>query len=240
MSDIDILLYPKDLEAIGSFLISRGYRAETKIPKRWMRWHMYNNCEYNFDYYLNGQRIFHVEPHWFLGARVIQMNIGLSDLYQYRNHAHENLSPELLLIMVCAHHGSDMCRRLKYVVDLYSIIAKYKEEIDWDRVLYISRELKMGNILLLCIDQVIEEFQLDLPQKIKDLIELKISRRLSADVMRRRAQYIPSKRKLGYHLRRFRFQLLIREKLSTKLKVLWNIFIFYLLFRLFIPKPKIL
>ena len=98
MSDIDILLYPKDLEAIGSFLISRGYRAETKIPKRWMRWHMYNNCEYNFDYYLNGQRIFHVEPHWFLGARVMQMNIGLSDLYQYRNHAHENLSPELLLI----------------------------------------------------------------------------------------------------------------------------------------------
>ena len=236
MSDIDILLHPDDIESVGQFLMSRGYQAETQIPKKWMWWYMYNNCEYNYDYYKNEHRKFHVEPHWFLGTRVLQMNIGLSDLYKYWNPEDGKLPPELLLITVCAHHGTDMCRRLKYVVDIYAIIAKYKDVIDWDHLLHISRDLKMGNIVLLCIDQVIEEFHIDLPNRIQELIKLKISRRLSSDIMSQRAQYMPSQKKLGYHFKRFRFQLLVRERVSTRLKVLWNIFIYYVMFRFFIPK----
>jgi len=214
------------------------YQPEVKISEKWMDWYKYNNCEYNFDLYRNDKRIYHVEPHWFLGPRVLQTHISLDDLTVFRDNQSDELSPELLMITVCVHHGNDMCRKLKHLVDVYSILAKYEDEFDWDRLFLIAKSLDVYNLILYCIAQVHIEFNLAIPDFVKQVIKHEISDSLNLAGRRVRSDGLLKPGSLRHHYKRFRFQLSLREKVSTKLRILFNILVFYGLFRLFIFKDR--
>ncbi len=236
MSDIDILLHRKDFSILRDFLLSQGYVPEVPFPMRWMSWYMYNNCEYNFDKYEENKRSYHIEPHWFLGTRVTQSNISLSELQSYWKSDKSTMPPEILLITVCVHHGGDMCRRLKQIVDVYSIIGKYKEQFNWDKLWHITKDLKVTNLVLFCIDQTRRELELDIPHHVSELIHRRISYQLSLASNKQRARSISQDKKLRYHLDRFQFMLRVRENWITKLSIVINIFVYYVMFRLFISK----
>lgn len=173
MSDIDFMIKLEDLETIGELLKARGYEAELFLPKSIKSAYYKQDCEFNFDYYEGKTRKYHLEPHWYTGKRLMQTHLNYNEVKPFAKKeclfGQEVwvLSPEGLLITTCLHHGGkDRWSSMKYVTDVAGILHTYGADIDWGRVLRISKKHRILNIVLLGLGIASKMFELQLPEVI--------------------------------------------------------------------------
>ncbi|WP_341228126.1 nucleotidyltransferase family protein [uncultured Arcticibacterium sp.] len=245
-SDIDFLFQKKDFHQVKRLLLEKGYQTEKKIPRTFEKVYLYHHCEYNFLFKEHNQRKFFVEPHWFLGTRMLQNNISFKQVKQLTAtgtlssaDATNLLGPEGLLLTTCIHHTSIRYPTFKSIMDVATLLARYADEIDWKKILAVSKEWGIQNILLFSIHLASTELEAPLPEKVKVLVGEKLSSQLLSNYKKHVLDTGVKPFTVKYHYKRIRLQFLLRDSLYTKSKILWFTFLYYATFKVFFRNKEI-
>lgn len=145
LADIDILVKNEYLKKSEHILMNLGY--ELALGRFSKRYYCNHHCHLPF------RNKYLVELHWNLS--VSQPNrIVIPELWQrLRNiESEENiitlLSPEDTILSIALHlRRFNRPFSLKYIVDIYKIIEKYKEKLDWYYILKCARTNRLFSLI---------------------------------------------------------------------------------------------
>lgn len=231
-SDMDLLVDPLDFPKIQALLEARNYRPESQVPYSFFERFSDQYYEYNFDYYVNGQRRYHVEPHWTLGPKRYQIAFSLKDFSSFITQKKifgrtlNTFTPEGILLSICLHHGGqDNWSSLKQISDVAAIIKQYDSQINWQMLLDTAKQWRVLNLLLLGLALAQTILETPLPALVqKKLNNSKIGRPLKKVVTKLKAKNEYQK-DLSIILNRLKFHLALRASIITKLKILYYHFL---------------
>jgi putative nucleotidyltransferase-like protein len=133
--DLDILVRRQDVTRAGELLCSHGYRAASCLdyPQENLRFHW--NGQLTF---VREDGLVSVDLHWDLTPRHFPIAFGAAHVFQDLHPAVVagtevlTLSPEDLLVYLCAHGSKHLWQRLVWVCDIAGLIRT--QVLDWDRV----------------------------------------------------------------------------------------------------------
>jgi len=242
-ADIDFLFQKKDFFRVKSILLERGYLPEKNISRWFEKYYLYHHCEYNFTFSQSNERKFIVEPHWFLGTRMLQNNFSWVDVFPLTKKAKlaslssaNLLGPEGLLLTTCIHHTSMRFPTLKSIMDIAALLSKYRYSLDWDKLLAVSDQWKIKNLLLFSVYLAYSKLEAPLPEAILILIK----KNLPSPLLNNNSKYVfdggVEPFTLKYHFKRISLQFLVRPNLYIKAKILWFTILYYATFRVFVSR----
>jgi len=191
-SDIDFLFRLEDLVGIKKVLTSMDYQLMDDRPKVIEQQFLHYNCEFSFIRFQNGKRLFHVEPHWFIGHRMFQMNLDFNEIIELTTiETHyqtpiNTLTPTGLLLTTCLHHnGKDQMKLLKQVYDVAAILYKFEKDIDWSLFLSKIKAWKVENLVLIGIGIAQRFCKVNLPSNIQQkLLDKKLEQQIQLSTNR--------------------------------------------------------
>jgi hypothetical protein len=176
MSDIDLLIKLEDFDLIKQVFSERGYVPSKAVPKQFENTFFKQNFEYNFDFFVDGKRRYHLEPHWEIGFKRWQTNLNFKDIYPFtRKKAFFGTqmsipTPEGLLLTTRLHHGrEERGDSLKYICDVAAILNTFEKELDWELLLSKADKLRVIYILLLGIGVAVKIFDISIPDHVHKL-----------------------------------------------------------------------
>jgi len=201
-----------------------------------MPWFKHNNCEFNFNKYKDNVRLFHLEPHWSLGHKVLQNHMTFEQILPLTKKKEflgvkdvNVLGPEGLLLTTMLHHTRDRHEFLSESLDIAMIIFSSQKRLDWDLLLKTADEWKIRNLLLFSIAISNHFFPISIPENIINLINKNIPTTTLEKAIKEVPEEMPNK--FVRHWRRFWFQMQIRQYWSTKVKVIFHFFIYFIGFK---------
>lgn len=159
--DIDLLIDKRDLRKIGSLLAVVGYEPQEELNKAERMISMVRHYHYAF------KRVGHgavVELHWAVwrkGPSLTPSQMGLwnrAKVAALFNTEILSASPEDMLLLLCMHGASHVWQKLIWICDIAEFIRAHPE-IDWKRVLRITRAFGIERMLflgLLLVDNVLD------------------------------------------------------------------------------------
>ena len=167
MGDIDLLVRESDLP-----------RVEKKLLK--MEYHIFGVREWyaNYRYKLEFQRTGRgttVEVHWSLLDATSPFTLDVAGLWQRARPATlagvkvKVLSPEDLLLYACLH--TSFCDRfpgVKPLCDIAEIMRHYRNEIDWDQVVWRAHQWKASRYIFLTLYITGRLLAADVPDNVLD------------------------------------------------------------------------
>jgi len=129
-SDIDLAIYPKDLDAVIMLMHKDGYRSEDTISFKYLGEKFFQtNKDYNFNKIAGKEPAFHIEFHWSITENYLGY-LKSADLLLYKKEA-EVLLVKLKVIGLTAlahalsvliHHSIKDCfKSLKNLIDIYQL-----------------------------------------------------------------------------------------------------------------------
>jgi len=225
-SDIDLLVKHNDFNRIEKVLFEQGYTNECNVPKLLSSLYLNINSEYNYDKYSqNGDRLFHIEPHRYIGTKMMQADLGFNELFpftqkdKYYKTDLYTLDPEGMLITIGMHHGaSDRWLYLKNVCDVAVLLSN--QDIDWRRVVEFSEKYKITELLLPGLVLSYDCFGTAIPTEFKPFINSRIisltKKRLNSDYLNCRHE-----KRITKFFSKILYQLNIRRHLSTKILIFY-------------------
>lgn len=231
MSDIDFLINLKDFPVIRETLLSRKYVPSKNVPEEFEEAFFRQNFEYNFDLYVGNHRQFHVEPHWKIGFRRWQTDLGLKDIIgltakrSFFGTEIRMLTPEGFLLTTCLHHGGeDRWNSLKYICDVAAILFRFEKNMNWELLLASSDRLKVTNIVLLGIGAAVSIFNAPVTDEVKHLIS---SKKITSHVLKvnHQLEFGRWSSNINTYFKDIGFHFSLRKSTITKLKVLYYHFI---------------
>jgi len=236
-SDLDLLIALKDLEPIKNTLINIGYKPELDIPAHLLPSLLKQYYEFNFSYFENGQRIFHVEPHWLIGPKMNQLQFTYKDFQAFivqkklLNTTINTLNPTGLLLSTCLHHGGqDKWKNFKQVCDLAAILTQFSKDIDWQEVLTIGRKWKVENLILVGCGLAASFFTLELPEWLtKKFEKKKINHFIQLGINNLKDSKINPLFSKDAILQNLTYHLSLRANWLTKLKIIYFHFLKFVL-----------
>lgn len=163
--DIDLFVRKDDVPRIKEILISKGYTPEFNLDSVQEQNYLKSQRELKFDHELKGICL---ELHWkfsgvFLNLPSNAEEIFLDDLISLNMGGVliREISPENLLLILSIHNASHQWGRLAWLVDIVTLIKN--KEMDWQKVLKISRQLSIQKILFinLYMCQILFNLELD-------------------------------------------------------------------------------
>lgn len=236
-ADIDLLVDPKDFSKIQAILEHRNYQAESTIPYSFFEKFSDQYHEYNFDYYENDKRIFHVEPHWTIGAKRYQIAFSLKDFSPFlikKNIFGRELNTftsEGMLLSVCLHHGGqDNWSSLKQISDVAAILQQFETAINWPQLIATAQKWRVINLLLLGLGLTQTLLKIKLPHIIEHKLDnSSVQRQVKKNALKL-LENKPQSPPLSTILNRMKFHLALRQSPLTKLKI-----IYYHLLQIILP-----
>ncbi len=184
MTDIDLLVKPRDAIKARRALSALGYTASRQVS-RWLEpaW-VFFHCEFAF---ASRSRL-SVELNWRVAtrywclpevperawARMRPLNLGGVELKGFR--------PEDLLLILCLHGSKHKWDTLKWVVDIAELFRTHPD-LDWREALYLARASKCERMLALGLFLAHELLDAPLPADLAETIRAMPSiARLAEDV----------------------------------------------------------
>lgn len=237
-SDLDFLIKREDLAEVTSIMEACDYEHQLQLPKWAELIYFWHKCEYNFDFYEEDVRLFHIEPHWYIGVPRFQINASYEDIKPLTHISNfhgvpiNQLSPEGLLLTTIMHHSArDRWSFLKLPLDIVAILVKHQNNLDWSLLMNEAKRLKVQNMVFFSFALVEHLFGFSFPEKIEIRIHQPLFQKLLSPVLTdllaesfivnpQRSEFF---RVLNFHLR-------LRKKRMIKVKI-----IFFHLLRLIIP-----
>lgn len=144
-SDLDILVFKKDLPAIDAMLSHHGFVCEEAgqtFTER--RFYLANNCEFH---YLKSPENIYLEVHWRFFENHFRFPMGMADVWERRrkielsNQSPDTLTPEDHLLVLCAHGGGKHhWSTLKMIADMAALVTQ-QPQMDWDYLRQQSSKL---------------------------------------------------------------------------------------------------
>jgi hypothetical protein len=155
-SDIDLFVYEKDIPVIKKIMLAEGYQPYLDMTEGQEKMMMGILCEYNFFLFdANGQRLFHIEPHYKSNGLPDGIkHLTLLDLAHrlkettFANTPIKRFTAEDELLLAVLHHGmKEAWSLLKYIFDIFAILKKEENTLDWDYILRQAKNLKITTTL---------------------------------------------------------------------------------------------
>lgn len=164
MCDLDLLVKEKDLLRVEEILLDLGYRPvedERQVSEK----------NRHFAYRLPGKELY-VEIHWTLIRADYPFDIDLEGQWERArpavigNCAVWVQAPEDLLLHLCLHTCKDHLfeNGLKFLCDLTETIGHYANEMDWNQVLFRSRQWGIEKSVYLTLRLAVELLKASVPE----------------------------------------------------------------------------
>ncbi len=226
-SDIDLMVEMSDLNPIKDILIDQGYIHKNEMSPLLMQHFLRENCEFNFEFFQGGKRLYHIEPHWRIGQKMLQLNIDLPDLKQFITQKRlftseiDVFTPEGMLLTTCLHHfGKEQWLKLKHVCDVAAILNRFENEIDWPSLISLSENLKVSNLLFLGMGIAKYTFKMNLPPIVLEKLEQRDLNSLIEEqfLIIKEEKYQNNQDSV---ISRMKFHLKLRKSWDTKFKILY-------------------
>lgn len=157
-SDIDILVHLADMDKTKRILAEAGYFKTEGINERDL---------ISSHYHLIFQKEKHtVEVHWNLVKRYFDVNpeFWWEDMHStvYEGIELSMLSHERYLMYTIFRLFDHGFRPLKFFVLILAIINKYKNDIDWQKLFFFSKQYKMERLIFFTLRLLKEMFDMDI------------------------------------------------------------------------------
>lgn len=156
-SDLDFLVYPKDVEQAKNLLYSMGYESELKLNKMQEKKFISSQQELKF---FNKQNNMTVDLHWklsLLHATKTDYLIQNTTTVELFNKSIRTLRSEEMFLVICIHNSSHRWSTLSLLCDLSEFISR-NETLDWSKINSLAKKMgltRIVNINLLLIKNVL-------------------------------------------------------------------------------------
>ena len=151
--DLDVLVHPRDVVRARAVLESRGFVWEHRLSRMQERGYRRFGHDYQF---LRADHRLRVEVHWaLLPRRFMSMDTGpvwqRSTVVRVAGRELRTLSPEDLLIVLCAHGTKHYWERLGWILDAV-LLVRNTPALDWDYVARRAEALGARRMILLTFE----------------------------------------------------------------------------------------
>jgi hypothetical protein len=220
-ADIDIMIDPSQLNQIKQKLDQAGYEVPKHKSSILFESHLKNNCEISINKKLSDQLISNL---------MLQMNVGYFEMISettkidFFGTTINLLKPEALFTVLCMHHyGKEKMVHLKQIIDLGMVLKFHKHEMDWDKLVALSKEWKVYKLTLYSLKICQDLLKIDLPKKIVKQILGNCDQQYVKDYM---GSLVNSKGKFADDIkddfnRGLKLHLKVRDDFITKWKVIY-------------------
>jgi len=189
--DIDILVYPKDVEKAKDILIQRDYSLEFHLSEE-------EDIAYRkSSFYLKDQKIHYtlfnkdkgisIELHWLIVQTEYSFAPNIdnfwkrSSIFTLEGQEILSLSIEDLLLYLCIHGTKHHWMQLKWICDINELINKNKD-LDWKSLSAKAIKYKCERMILLGLKLTNELYHTELPANLIKKIDKVISLQLTVIV----------------------------------------------------------
>jgi hypothetical protein len=149
--DLDLLIGKRDFMKAQESLIASGYQPEVLLNAKQSAVFT-EAC--NVMAFWHSEKEISVELHWELSPKYLPFSPDPGRLWERMVRSHPGgqtvmtLSPEDLLVYLCAHGAKHIWEKLIWIVDVAGLIRRHPN-LDWDRVCELSAEQRCERILFL-------------------------------------------------------------------------------------------
>ena len=170
IEDLDILVREENMHEAEEVLSFEGYTPEFRVTRSQMPWVFRTDCE---NAYIGKDGV-RVELHWRITSSRFPAAIGVEGLWlrhqfvQLGDTRVRHLSPEDMLLVLCAHASTHLWAKLEMVC---AVAEAVRRSIDWDEVARRAEEALSRRIVFLGLLLAREILRSELPEKILAGIE---------------------------------------------------------------------
>ena len=165
MSDIDILVLIKDMQAAHKIVTQLGYAVNEY--DEYSKWHYTQGFVVRHIQYIKG--IFRIELHPRI-SDIPKLNPWSRAVWTMIDSMETRiLEPEVFLCHLCCHLDGDILdgrHTLYHWADITGLVNYYRQEMDWDLVLQITREHNIDVTMYRILSLASQWFGVDIPSKV--------------------------------------------------------------------------
>jgi hypothetical protein len=227
--DIDIFVSMKDFPVLKKILLEDGYQPEHNLTEKEEQFVLTHFTEVNFN--KNNLKInYHVEPHVRTnGVYESDFSLTMADFeanlrqQQFLNQPILALSPEDDFLVTVIHHGRvESWYSLKCIFDIYFMLKKSENQLDWAYVIRQMERLKMQNALYIGLEMIHRLFGIQYPESVA--VKLK-QPKIQQWAEERLLQLNQSKLKpMSWNIERFKWK--TTDGMKEKMILIWRKFVF--------------
>lgn len=228
-ADIDIMV---DIDHVGSIintLEKNNYQFLNKLSDQLFKIHLKRNCEVSIRKKTADEFVF-IDMHWRISNNMLQMNTGFNEmkneskLVDFFGTKINYLNPEALFITLAMHHyGKEKMVHLKQIIDLGMVIERYKNELDWNKLISLSKEWKVLKLTLYSLKICQKLLNLNVPEHIALLIKKNCDEKFITTYLNTlqnsKGKYVDDVK--DDFVRGIKLHLKVRDNFLTKLKVIY-------------------
>lgn len=226
-SDIDLFVNEEDIDRIKKVMNREEYKPESDIKPNQEKMFFYYWCEYNFDLRGdNGNRLYHVEPHFRSNDKVYDLELTLND---FKNDITDiaflgknifTLTNEAHLILTTTNHGlNEGWTSLKYLFDLYQILQKDAPTLDCESLKVSFNKLHILPTFLVGYSMLNALFGIEIPQPLQNLVEQDKIKQLTEQRLYKLVRY--NQLGLDSQWNKFMYNVKCRTNLISQLKMIY-------------------
>jgi hypothetical protein len=168
IGDLDILVRPRDIDAVKRLLVNDDYRPDTKmnVEKGIRRW----QSEYHWGFE-SRQGVLRVEIHREILPRSLRRRMDINTIWncatpsKLATQPTLALPPEELLLVLCVHAQKHEWQRLKWIGDIARLIEAYPQ-MDWVNVMRRAVETDQKLAILQGFFLAASLLRVELPQPV--------------------------------------------------------------------------
>ena len=169
--DLDILIKEDNIFEMALLLKKLNYKIDLD-PK-----YLKNKTLFTIgsDFSIFSKNNIHIEVHWHLFRKLINSSINQYSIWDNKNIVSINdkeiatIEINNYLLYLCVHGSKHLWERIEWVNDIHMLISK--NDIDWEYLILLSKELKVKKMFLLGILISDEFFSTNIPIFIFDKIK---------------------------------------------------------------------
>ncbi len=149
-TDLDILVYERDLAKVGELLVSAGYKPRADLSL--LSDQVFTAIEREF-YFTSIRSNTLIDLQWHLSSGILPFDMNLKHISKNQMTVFPGgkqmvtLGLEDLLLYLCAHGSRHCWERLGWIADVAGLI-NLNPQLDWDLALSQARSLKCERVLL--------------------------------------------------------------------------------------------
>jgi len=171
--DLDLLIARHDFMRAEELLIAHGYQPEVSLSAKQAA--VFTEACNVMAFWHAGKKI-SVELHWELSPKYLPFSPDTGRLMERMIPSHPGgqtvmtLSPEDLLVYLCAHGAKHVWEKLIWIVDVAGLIHRHSN-LDWDRVYGLAVEQRCQRVLFLGLRLARDFVGASAPSEIESLME---------------------------------------------------------------------
>jgi len=220
--DLDILVDVVDVARAAELLAANGYQCQTRLREAQLRSYLSSGCELCFE-----RDDVAVELHWRIAPQMYSLPFTFSELWARRQtlsfgeQTIATLSPEDMLLVLCAHAMKHNWNSLCWVMDIVELLHT-EPNLDWKATVERARAMGAERVLLLGLSLANELSSAPLPELMKERLHDDLS--LPGLLHHVRAKLAASDPGVEFSLADHLFFLHARERIVDKARYILHAF----------------